>query len=497
MSEPATVPAAAPAAPAPAAPPPAKPPAKSLQETAPTFFSKLRDGDDAAATPRKVTAKPAEPPAPAPEPKPAEPPPPAAPAPTEPAPAPEPKKKVIKAKGYAAPVDLDLIRQTAAATAAEMSKSMQPPPAPPAPTPAAEELNDEEKKTITVLRTLEQINPSYKGITGRAVQAIREIASSESAFSKQWLASNPLDDFEDEPKRTEAMAAAWEEERKSILDRHNVSWETEDYIEAKAMQRLAPALGERDSRIQNLEKMIKKQQAEPILAKTGVAAVEQATEMLGIPKEFVGKNGKVVDIEGFHAADPVAAPVYNDALNVIFSFARDCRACFDGLAEAEVMRAVSPICEQFENYMQALDPEDRVEDGKSFCTLDQWSKMNEAQRARFWIADAAHVIGFFNAQASEKARTMASDQRARLERQMAALGYSKTPGAPAPAPAPQPVPGNPPAAQPVVVPSRKPSSPPVTITPAPLSPRAAPAPSGNRGAFLTMMMEGSPGSKRE
>lgn len=388
-----------------------------------------------------------------------EPPPPAKPdATTPPAPDPEkpepkPKKPLKVAKGYNAPANIEEITAaaTAAATAAVKATAAQPPP--PAPEP---ELNDEDKRMISVYETMASMKPDkYKELPVNAKRFVAELDRRE----REWRQANP--DATEEFDADGEIAA-------SLEKRFNLKFDEHDFRDAEIESRIAPLKTELENTKRKLE------ETETVLATETVqetvrAAVTEAKTMM---KDELGF--KDTDITKLADDDPYVGEVVQREMTALENFVAAAHIAFAG-GEHPMAGQVGELCQRFEQNLIRSPAEDRLdENNRQFITRAQYLSLKPSERKQidsgthtnYWGMNAATAAAIGTQIILNRAKTQVEAEKAKADKLLERHGLKAKP---TPPPAPQPV--------------RQP-------TPAPIQPSAAP-PAPRRPASPTSVMPSS------
>jgi hypothetical protein len=360
----------------------------------------------------------------------------------EPAPKPEPEPKPEKAKvkvtRKAPAPDLEAIT-TAATTAATKvaleAAAIKKPGQAPAPTleTEIETLPEEYREDVPVLRKMEAKWPEkYKGLTEKYVKASARI----EAYRAQWEKDNPGSSFDPESH-----------EHSAFIEANEVDWNDRDYGRALASIETESALeGERKKTNEKLEavegKLVEKELEPAIRARQ----TEIARELIAaVDKDFsvvIDEDGKInrkeverlKEVDSFKLDTILAAASetarFLDAAERIFHPSG--RFHYDDKNPAHVGVAKFLIAPE-DAILSGGEETQVADDGRVFATRQEWATLKEGERRRRWRLEPADLVYLKQREQQDLAKKKVTEWDQRLEKMIAARGYTKgqaQPGAP-------------------------------------------------------------------
>jgi len=287
---------------------------------------------------------------------------------------------------------------------------------------AIAELPDERRKMIPVLERMEKGDPGkYRDLTRRYIEGVKKA----EAYAQEWKKQNPGADFDPQA-----------EEHDAFFEKNEVTWEDEDFQEARTEMRVEKALEKQESKVkQKLDEIERKETAAELQPQI---QRRKSDEVRSLVKEFnpdlaeaIDDNARV-DTEKFKAARskaPLATDIVMGEAAQLARFVEETKKLFheSGRFEFDGKNPVHDEIYRFavsrEEMMLKMPEEDRVDDsGRMFATRQEYSKMSPEERSKHWQLTDESLIFLRKALSVEAVKGAIAESTSRLTEYAAALG---------------------------------------------------------------------------
>lgn len=257
---------------------------------------------------------------------------------------------------------------------------------------AAPELPPKELRTYNTLAHMEKLfpeNAAYKDIGERYKKGLLALEK----YAADWESAHPGETFDQEA-----------EEHKAFLQRNNVDWEDEDFVEAvadiRADAKLEKVNADSNKRMSKLERAEKLRDEAPKVAESQNRAAKQIWTEFG--EEFadiITESGQfdAKKIEELSKTDPVGFGYRWAAANDLNREAAEVHKLYQGLVDFDPKNPVHVEMDGFitgmETRLAAKPAEEKTDaEGRVFATQEQWNALTPAQRENRWTLSSQDVI---------------------------------------------------------------------------------------------------------
>lgn len=257
---------------------------------------------------------------------------------------------------------------------------------------AGPELPPKELRTYNTLARMEKLfpeNTSYKDIGERYKKGLLALEK----YAADWESSHPGETFDQEA-----------EEHKAFLQKNNVDWEDEDFVEAvadiRADAKMEKANADSNKRMSKLERAEKLRDEAPKVAESQNRAARQIWTEFGEEFEDVVTEAGQFDakkIEELSKTDPVGFGYRWAAAVDLNREAAEVHKLYQGLVDFDSKNPVHLEMDGFisgmEKRLSAKPAEEKTDaEGRLFATQEQWNALTPTQRENRWTLSSHDVI---------------------------------------------------------------------------------------------------------
>lgn len=302
----------------------------------------------------------------------------------------------------------------------------------------ADSLTPQQKKKLTIIKRMEELNPAAKGKAEAFTNAALKLAN----YQKDWEKTNKGKTFDIQ-----------DGEHEEFLKDNDVQIDPDEYQEAmadlRAEEKVRPfqekakaeeAEKARVLRVNTLMPDIIKRQREA--GKSFIS--ELGDDFKGLFDEnnniIVAERDKLLQRKVYAQALQTAANVETVAAELM-AIATDL-VRFDAKNPLHV--EIFQLVERQEQAIKKLPADQQTDGGRQFATSAEWSQMSESERQRHWHLTDAELAALYADEMALSVKKAIADEDAEFDRQARQRGLIKGEPAPIPAaPVTQPAPARP------------------------------------------------------
>ena len=275
-------------------------------------------------------------------------------------------------------------------------------------------LPPKEQRRVAVLEHMEKLypdQPEYKDISKRYKASLLSF----SQYADKWEQEHPGQEFDENA-----------EEHKAFMEKNDVPWDQDDYIEAIADMKSAQNLtkGKEDLQKEINQRLSPVERAEKLRAEAATIATEQNLAAKKYWEQFGDEFKGIVNEEGMFDTKKIQELSQSDPVGFGFRWAAakdfnqesgEIHKLFNGLVDFDeknpVHQEIDRFVNQLEEALAARPRNEKVdEQGRIFATAAEWNKLTKEQRQDRWKLNARLVIG-------RRARFLKEDTEAKIKSQ--------------------------------------------------------------------------------
>lgn len=272
----------------------------------------------------------------------------------------------------------------------------------PDPAPVKAELPAKIEKLLPVLDQLES-NPEYKGLRAKTEEFYKK-GGIEDQYKAQWSKSNPGKKFSRDDEEHDSFYS--DNDPRTQIDEDDLENAREEVAIVRAREKIMPELkrelSERDNRMtmEKITPVAKRKSDEIALEALGSLSPEYA-ELIKTPEK----------LRGLDKDDPLAEYVLVQAMGQFAPVVESAYGVFSGVVPFDPNNKTHAQLDQLGVELEdLLEKVPNVQNGKKFTTLNNWTKMPEAQRSKHWHIGADDIAEF----AKSRVKQTVSDLYKRL-----------------------------------------------------------------------------------
>lgn len=337
----------------------------------------------------------------------------------------KPSKVKVTKKVAAPPPDIRAIATeaaTAAARAAMDVSTVKKPPGVTAMEQQMEQLTEESRQDVPVLRKMEEKWPDkYKGLTEKFVKA----SAMEEAYKSKWKKENPGTPFN-----------ADDEEHAGFYEANDVDWNDRDFGRALAsIETEAAMVDERkkvNEKLKDVEGRLAEKDLEPTIRAHQTHVARELVQ--GLDKDFAGlieENGKINQKEMERLKD-----VDGFKLDTILGAAAELARLVDSAERMMHPSGLFKLAGETKAYLEEQEGKlkwsgpdgerPRLKDGRFFVTHEEWEKKVKPEEQHLvWKLSAPDLVQLKQEELMETTKARLTDWDKRFEKMIAARGYVK------------------------------------------------------------------------
>lgn len=353
-------------------------------------------------------------------------------------------KKSVKKSAAPAPVRLEApepdYEKIAEASARGVTEALKAKPAESQEQPPADQsfLDDSDRRKLPMLKKMEEMFPDrYKGLEKKYVENAKAVAE----YQSKWEAEHPDDAFDPQA-----------EEHNDFYAKHNVEWDDDDAVDARAELVAERKLGkvnqktEEELRLLKLKERQEEFDKDPVNVQEAITIDRKVFELAGGDFPKILKPDGTVDAEvmqKIQEENPVAAEII---LPEVMNIRRHCneilkleKGIVDFNPQNPMHKFLSDYASRQEAEILALPKQDQVNgEGKKFAKAEDFEKMSDKQKAGHYRLTARDINMLMAIEFGTRAAKRVQSEIKRLETLALKMGYSKGNPAPAKTPAAPP-----------------------------------------------------------
>lgn len=325
-----------------------------------------------------------------------------------------PKKGRKKAAPTIDPAKIASDAAAAAATAAV--RAIQPQPAKQVQDPSdalSETLSEEDRAQYEVAKFLAENSPKHKGADKVFLSNIQKVDD----YQSRWQAQNPGKAFNPE-----------DEEHSEFYNSMKQPWSDHEFRRAEIQMEAAKIAEEKfgvtKGKMQTMEQETARVELAPLVDQTTTAAVGVMAKALGPDVlQSLTEGGW----EGYAKVDPVAAPALAGAVSEI-------RPILETIIQMDDPKGRIAYDSKNQRHQQwaafLMAKEDQMagmqdQQGRTFATRAEYSRMSEPQRSRHWYLTADDLASELVNDAVDAVKKRISSERERVEKLAEAMGFTR------------------------------------------------------------------------
>jgi len=272
------------------------------------------------------------------------------------------------------------------------------------------QLDEDDQVTYDVFNQMEKSDPDkYKGIKGKFAKFV----DASKAYQKEWIASNPDEEFDPES-----------DEHADFYAKNEPKYTQTDFKKAEKRVDMADVLGEVEKkyqdRIEELEDRIsRKTESQPKAKESAESAIREMVKQVSPDME------KVIDEKGLEEAekhDPLVFDKISGAADTLSTMVYEIEqnqsrhGVFSPNSRNETHKAVAEFVKGREKYVKSLPASSQTWNNKAFATNAEYSRMSQESRDNHWTIDAMLLKTELVKEVSQSVNSEIEQSRKMLER---------------------------------------------------------------------------------
>jgi hypothetical protein len=270
---------------------------------------------------------------------------------------------------------------------------------------------DDSDDLASQIRKLEEINPSYKGVTAK----FEEFKKKEADYEAKWLAANPDEDFD--PDSDEH--AKFYERNEPVIKPSDLKKAEKELLREEARKEAQAAVEKQLAPIQQ------KQRNDEVQKRVGEKLQKTFAEVAKEAVAAVLPDFKGDDISKVAESDPLAAQVLSASANRWLPIIQSASLVYNGATVDEndpAVQGVNHMIGVLEEQVLGLPVADRTNKGKKFATLGEYAAMSRAEQARHWYIGEDEIVEYSRHRMASEAKSMYQQEQERIDNIIAARG---------------------------------------------------------------------------